>query len=261
MKKTLLMLAVTAGLCGGAVFAGSPHEMDEDGPEIQGPGRQMPDDEDGIAGANPDMRFRPDMRDSGIAPRKGAIRKAMKPGKGEKGNRDRGLFPGKGTDDRMEDGKMCPELMQKMEGKFLAGVAELDKEFSAQLEALKDSDPGLYRRVSMRLGQSMFVSRRTGDESAARTGIEIAKAEVSKSELMNKYRTAKSDSDKKDIKSQLRTVLGNEFDLRQKFEEDRVKMVEKDLAELKKAVRARKNSRSDMVNDKLDEILGEKPRW
>ncbi len=147
-----------------------------------------------------------------------------------------------------------------MEGELLDQVSKLDKEFAGELKGLKKENVAVYRRVSMRLGKAIFIGKRMGDAEMPKTAIALAKAEIAGFRLTEKYKAA-SEADKKALKEQMRANLSQEFDLRQTMEESRVKVVEKELAELKKEVAERKSGKAEMINDRLKEMLGEKSRW
>lgn len=274
MKNNIIFaIAAALGLSCGPVWAAEYAPGPDADPLVaQASSRPDADDDDAMP-APPDGMFPPGggMRgldrafdghgiSDGKPAREGKNMKGGKPGRSGKAVKDVKAAK-RGEPQGVHAGKAHYEMMKNMEAKLLEAVTSADKDFAAELTALKESDPGLYQGVAVRLGKALFVSKRVADEELFKNGVKMAKVEIAKAGLLEKYRAAKADSDKKALKSQLRDVLSQEFDLRQAFEEGRVKMVEKELADLKKAVADRKAGKSDMVNDKLTEELGEKPRW
>lgn len=84
-----------------------------------------------------------------------------------------------------------------------------------------------------------------------------AKLAMEARELGKKLGEAKGKEDQAKLKEQLTTLLGKQFDLRQKRHQDEIKALEEKLKKLKELVDKRQENRGEIVAKRLDQILSE----
>ena len=76
-------------------------------------------------------------------------------------------------------------------------------------------------------------------------------------ELRHALDGAKSDDQRKEIRSKLTDNLGKQFDLRQKRHGLEIEALETQVKKLKELVRKRQESREDIISRRVDQILRE----
>jgi hypothetical protein len=74
-------------------------------------------------------------------------------------------------------------------------------------------------------------------------------------DVVHRLGSAKSDAEKKDLKGKLETALGKQFDLRQQRHTLEIERLEAKVTRLKQLVEKRKESRSDIIAKRLDQLI------
>jgi len=146
------------------------------------------------------------------------------------------------------------------EDEVMAGIKKYDPAFAAKLAELKTMAPPKYKMVLMMSGKALGMAKMAGDESIARDAVHTVAIEYETKELSMKYDKA-ADPDKAGIKADLKAKVSELFDLRLKGQEFRVKMMEKELAKLKKNLETRKASKAKLVDERVGQMTGENPGW
>jgi hypothetical protein len=76
-------------------------------------------------------------------------------------------------------------------------------------------------------------------------------------ELAGKLSSAKSDSDRSKIRTQIGEILEKQFDLRQKHHVKEIEALESKVKKLKDLVQKRQDNRREIVSKRLDQILSD----
>lgn len=88
---------------------------------------------------------------------------------------------------------------------------------------------------------------------------EIQKLEVQTGEMAKAYRDAADETQKKDIREQLRTKLEQLFDAREKERAEMIQRIEKDLDRLKQTLTQRQAHREEIIDKRLQELTADNP--
>lgn len=135
-------------------------------------------------------------------------------------------------------------------------LKKLDDETRKNLEAIKKYDEKKYTEL---LFQSKFQSfgyampemkKMDNDRSKSIWNLEL------ESELLA-LKIKKDDGNRLDNEKQLKTKLSKLFDLRELDRQEEVKLLEKELSELKEALQFRLKNKSEIVERRLKELTGE----
>ena len=158
-----------------------------------------------------------------------------------------GMGPGEG-----------PVLLSESE--TLALIKKTDADFSKKLDDLKTVAPAKYKNIMQMASRALSISKMEQDEGAQKDIVRGLSLECQVRELGIKYDKA-SDADKKTIKAALRVKLSELFDLKSKGQEMRLKHMEREIARLKKGLSDRKANKSKIVDQRLDQVIGEGYGW
>ena len=74
--------------------------------------------------------------------------------------------------------------------------------------------------------------------------------------LVTSYHAAKTDDERKAVENRIRETLSRSFEQRDRDRAQRIERMEQDLNRLREETNARKQNREDIINRKLDEVLG-----
>jgi len=162
-----------------------------------------------------------------------------------------------------EPGMKGPGFGKKVniaEEEILPVIKKYNPAFAAKLADLKTTARPKYKMVLMMAGRALDMGRMAKDESLARDAIQAVSLEYDTKELSLKYDKA-ADSEKAGIKADLKVKVAELFDLRLKGQEFKVKMIEKDLAKLKKNIETRKAGKAKIVDERVGQLTGENVGW
>jgi len=93
-----------------------------------------------------------------------------------------------------------------------------------------------------------------GDPERQKLMEEIFKLDRESYEVSKKYRDAKEDDKRAELKKQLEELLNKVFDLKQAAQEKEVARLEKQLSELRDTVAARKKDKSEIIKSRFDKL-------
>lgn len=111
-----------------------------------------------------------------------------------------------------------------------------------------DSGPNFYFTTAVHPGG--------GDNPAVRKlGVEEATLSQKASALSKELTSTDSDSKRSEIKSKLTEVLGKQFDTRQQRHKLEIENLEGQVKKLKDLVRRRQESRDEIINRRLDQVV------
>lgn len=84
----------------------------------------------------------------------------------------------------------------------------------------------------------------------------IDEMEVQTEALGLRFEHSSSESEKQKIVSDLKVVLNKLFDIKEKARSMEVEMLEKELKQLKESLKVRKQSKDEIINRRLNELIG-----
>jgi len=146
------------------------------------------------------------------------------------------------------------------EDEILSVMKKHDPAFAGKLAELKNIAQPKYRMVLMMANRALGAARMGKDENSAKDVVRVVSLEFDSKELSIKYDKA-ADAEKAGIKADLKVKVAELFDLRLKGQESRVKMMEKDLAKLKKNLETRRANKDKIVEERLGQLTGENSGW
>lgn len=138
---------------------------------------------------------------------------------------------------------MEPERLEKLKAKhprlYMRALKEALKQ-KHRLEMLKEFDPERYELSE-----------------------KILRLEIGTRNLALDYRETESKKEKEEIKKELKRILPELFDLKEKDREFELKRLEKQIDKLKDSMSERKKHKSEIIERHLNELLEEKEymRW
>jgi hypothetical protein len=102
-----------------------------------------------------------------------------------------------------------------------------------------------------------YVTTYVNDQGVAWTTGEQANLDHEVTELAGKLSSAKSDSDRSKIRTQIGELLEKQFELRQKQHVKEIEALEAKVKKLKDLVQKRQDNRREIVSKRLDQILSD----
>jgi hypothetical protein len=102
-----------------------------------------------------------------------------------------------------------------------------------------------------------YVTTYVNDQGLAWPTGDQANLEHEVTELAGKLSSAKSDSDRSKIRTQIGEILDKQFDLRQKHHVKEIEALEAKVKKLKELVQKRQDNRREIVSKRLDQILSD----
>ena len=137
--------------------------------------------------------------------------------------------------------KISPELKAD-----LLKVKEIDKEeYEDLLRNVSYSSYDMYTGFMEPEEKERFENEKRIDEM-----------EVRSEALGIRYEHSSSESEKQKIVSDLKTVLNQLFDMKEKSRTLEVENLEKELKQLKESLKVRKQSKNEIINRRLNELIG-----
>ena len=184
-------------------------------------------------------------------------------GPGGQGQRERMIKERRQAGMEEEFGERGPGFGKKVaaaEEEILPVIKKHNPAFAAKLAELKTTAKPKYRMILMMAGRVLDMARMGKDESLVKDAIQAVSLEYDTKELSIRYDKA-ADPEKAGIKADLKVKVAELFDLRLKGQEFKVKMIEKDLAKLKKNIETRKAGKAKIVEERVGQMTGESVGW
>ena len=156
------------------------------------------------------------------------------------------------------------DLTPEQEKDVLDYIRETHPEQYAEVQAIKENRPRLYKRALTRAFREMrFVQRiREEDPERYEQVLEERCLEQQSRELARKYRDA-DEADREKIKHELIELLHRLFDYRQLNRQSEILRLENRLAELKENLNQRKLEKEKIIENRLNQLIGAEPglKW
>jgi len=138
-------------------------------------------------------------------------------------------------------------------------LKNLPPELKDELLKVKELNPEQYKALLSEILYNRYDVYAGFMESYEReqyeTQKQIQQLELFTESLGFRYEYA-NDSDRQKIISDLKSRLNQLFDMKEKARSLQVGMLEKELAQLKESLNARKNNKGEIINRRLNELIG-----
>lgn len=139
-------------------------------------------------------------------------------------------------------------------------LKKLPPELKADLLKVKEVDKERYEELLEQTSYNSFDMYTGFMESTEKerfqTDRKIEEMEVRTEALGIRYEHSSSESEKQKIVADLKTVLNDLFDMKEKSRSIEVEMLEKELKQLKESLKVRKQSKTEIINRRLNELIG-----
>ncbi|MFQ5769270.1 MAG: hypothetical protein ACE5HX_01950 [bacterium] len=151
------------------------------------------------------------------------------------------------------------QLTPEQEQAALEFAEQFDPEMAEHLNDLKLEQPDKYKHEIARIIKEKMRLERMKKKDPERYDhvFKIHSMEAKSQNLGRRYREA-DESEKAIIKSELKSILAELFDLRELDRQEEVKRLEKKLDELKQSLAARQNNKARIIERRLLQLIGEK---
>jgi len=167
------------------------------------------------------------------------------------GNMQHGKRGGRSQHPSMIDKKAYRGMRKKMEGKFKKIREDNPKEYE-RLMKLRKNDLSAFKKEIHKRFKKQFEKE---NPEAFKRMQEMKKLKKNVDELNEKYKKGEDADKKKEIKKQMRDLIGRAFDITQEFREKKINNLEKKTKELRKSLRKREKNRKEMVDLRLKGLL------
>ena len=171
--------------------------------------------------------------------------------------------------------KLVQEYTVQAQGKEMSKKEEEDRlsrltpEVRAKMEEIKKLNKNKYNQLLRSSFPYGVFSDGDGDETvlaglfnSSEDQKKEKELEINAELLALKYKNADANSQQK-MKNDLTNTLNQLFDIRESHKQDEVKRLEKRLQELKESLQARKQNKNEIVQRRIQEMLGDSRylRW
>jgi hypothetical protein len=150
-------------------------------------------------------------------------------------------------------------LTEEQLQELIAFLEEFDPERAARLKELLQDNPEGACRIAVPTYRQMqeLLELKEEDPEAFQDLMKRRRLERKVWELVEKYKRTRKEQKKKEIKDELRTVLSELFDLREKDRERQIEELEEELKRLKDLLARRRKKKELIVENHLKDLLGE----
>ena len=129
-------------------------------------------------------------------------------------------------------------------------------ELKKELLKIKELDPEQYKALLYETSFNRYdVYAGFVEKERYETQKKVQELELFTQSLGIRYEHA-SDNEKPKIIKDLKSHLNKLFDMKERARNLEVEMLEKELTQLKKSLKVRKNNKSEIINRRLNELIG-----
>ena len=144
------------------------------------------------------------------------------------------------------------------ERKVMEIVSKNDPSLAEKLRELKKNRPNRYMQI-IKVSANLFDL--SGDGISEVDIVRGIALEIETRDLASKYSSANS-SEKDKIRSEMRKKLADLFDIRTRIMEVKIKRLESKIKDLKDDIERRKQNRSKIIDDRVNDLLRDRAlRW
>ena len=141
-------------------------------------------------------------------------------------------------------------------------LKHLSPELKNELLKVKEVDQEGYKELLYECSSGSYVYEgymgymESFEKERYETENKVNELEVITESLRIRYEHAKNDNDKQKIINELKPNLNQLFDAKEKSRSLEVDMLEKELAQLKESLKVRKQNKNEIINRRLNELIG-----
>lgn len=139
-------------------------------------------------------------------------------------------------------------------------LSKISPDLKAELLRIKEIDKERYEELLEEISYNSFDMyagfMEASEKERFQTERQIEQMEVQTEALGIRYEHATSENDKQKIVTDLKHILGQLFDMKEKARSFEVQMLEKELKQLKESLNVRKKSKNEIINRRLNELIG-----
>jgi hypothetical protein len=154
-------------------------------------------------------------------------------------------------------------LTPEQEREAIAYIREVYPDRLENLLAIKERRPLLYRRFLSRGYREMrhLEEMKEKDPERYDQRMEEKRLDEDARNLARQYRESDDESEKARLKDELKVLLDRIFDYRQRNRQFEIEKLERRLAELKETNQQRLDNKDEIVQRRLDQMLGRQREW
>ena len=141
-------------------------------------------------------------------------------------------------------------------------LKHLSPELKNELLKVKEVDQEGYKELLYECSSGSYVYEgymgymESFEKERYETENKVNELEVITESLRIRYEHAKNDNDKQKIINELKPNLNQLFDAKENLRSLEVDMLEKELAQLKESLKVRKQNKNEIINRRLNELIG-----
>ena len=150
------------------------------------------------------------------------------------------------------------KLSDEDEQKIIQFSSTIDPNVRVNLENLKNENPDRYGRKIQRLYREYVFLKRLEEEEPQRyqEAIDLRKLSARADKLAEKYKKSDNDTERKQLKTDLKQILTNVFDLREKERFAEIDRIRTRLERLQTEMKERRENKNEIVENHLNKIIG-----
>ena len=150
------------------------------------------------------------------------------------------------------------KLSDEDEMKIIEFSKTIDPQISADLEDLKAKSPNRYERKIQRLYREYVFLKRLEEEEPQRykEAIDLRRQSARAEQLAGKYKKSGNEAERAQVLTELKQILNNVFDLREKERFAEIDRIRTRLERLQKEMKERRENKSEIVENHLNKIIG-----
>ena len=141
-------------------------------------------------------------------------------------------------------------------------LKHLSSELKNELLKVKDVDQERYKELLYECSSGSYIYEgymgymESFEKERYETENKVNELEVITESLGIRYEHAKNDNDRQKIINELKSNLNQLFDAKEKSRSLEVEVLEKELAQLKESLKVRKQNKNEIINRRLNELIG-----
>jgi len=149
------------------------------------------------------------------------------------------------------------DVPDQIEAKVMEVIKKNDPVFADKLIKLKENEPKKYEVTIGIAAKFLNMARQAEDPSLEKDVVRGISLEYEVRELSLQYEKA-NETEKAKIKEKIKANLNELFDIRTKGQEIRIKRMSEEIAKLKANLEKRKANKAKIVEQRLNQLTGEK---
>jgi len=140
---------------------------------------------------------------------------------------------------------------------------QIDPDIRTKMAKLKVDEPYMHQHMLGHLYEEQIFLARLEKEAPERykEAIEMRRLSAGTEKMAELYRQTDDDSEKKKIETDLRHILAQLFDLREKEKAQEIERIRSRLGKLEQEMQERRKNREIIINNRLNELTGKRVHY